>query len=394
VRDAWAGFVQDLWEQRPALIGSPLIEVLPRLPADDLYRAIVACAEDFCRRGRQKVRFYVEGSEIDLLGGGHQALLPALRDRSFEGYDRRIRATYPDYGLVIADWHQFDGGLWARIVTAVKPLLERVGISAARMDTQMFLGTYKVTPFGVHIDATTAFHFPVVGTKTMRFWDADAVSRHAGLRGAQDYSRFLDGSVAITARSGEALYWPSNRWHVGESDGSFAVTWGVGYWVGHDMRDLAMHKALRSLEAAVALPLTPPPPDDDLLAATEASLREALASDGFREAFVRTWLEHHSALGFLRVPPPLEIIELEPRTALRRRPAFAIHHARATATSSCIAAAGRSCVVPASPELEQLVQALNTRGEVTLAELLGLAEPAIVHRVVEVALRSGALVAD
>src|SRR6185369_16732647 len=111
-----------------------------------------------------------------------------------------------------------------------------------------FLGTYKVTPFGVHIDATTAFHFPVVGRKTMRFWDESAVARHAGLRGAHDYARFLDGSVAITARPGEALSWPSNRWHVGESDGSFAVTWGVGYWVGHDMRELALHQALRSLE--------------------------------------------------------------------------------------------------------------------------------------------------
>jgi hypothetical protein len=56
-----------------------------------------------------------------------------------------------DYALVVADWHAFDRSLWEQIVEFLRGLTSCVGISSLRMDTQLFTGTYAVTPFGAFL---------------------------------------------------------------------------------------------------------------------------------------------------------------------------------------------------------------------------------------------------
>ncbi|MEB3282145.1 MAG: hypothetical protein VKK42_24830 [Lyngbya sp.] len=125
-----------------------------------------------------------------------------------------------DYALIVADWHQFDRALWEKIVVSLEGLTKLVGISASRMDTQLFLGNYKITPFGVHVDAASAFHFPIIGKKIIRFWPDSYAQKNPALHHARNYARFLENSSVIKAVPGQAIYWPSNYWHIGEGDGT------------------------------------------------------------------------------------------------------------------------------------------------------------------------------
>src|SRR5215216_4692269 len=208
----------------------------------------------------------------------------------------------------MADWHQFSNPLWRRIVNTVDALARYVGISASRMDTQVFLGTYNQTPFGVHVDDASAFHFPVIGKKRMRFWEDSFVRQTPAIRQAQHYEQFLTESVINEATPGEIIYWPSHYWHVGESRGEFAVTWRFAYWIADAMRRRVMVHATNIYEKLRPTPLISMPPTPlrcDRIPAVEQVLEDAaIAAQSLelRRRVTATWLEQCSAFGFLRVP--------------------------------------------------------------------------------------------
>jgi len=398
--DVLARLGRDCWEHRATLLDGDQARVLPSITDAELFAAVVACVDDFWRHRRQRVRLYQAGAEIDPRSAG-RSCLPQRDDDGFWGYHRRVGRDFGlhDYALVIADWHQFDRTLWDRLVGFVAQLAEWVGISHSRMDTQVFLGAYRATPFGVHVDPVSALHFPVIGTKTMRFWDAAFVAAHPDLQRTLEYDRFVHASSMITARCGEAIYWPSEFWHVGESDGSFSVAWGLGYWIGDGIRDAVLAGAMRRLGDAPrpsrrVLPgalsdaaLTPVLVDELL-----DELRAVAASGAFRQLVAQSWLEHYSAFGFPRVPPPIEVAV--PRdSVLRRKPPFRLL-ASSEDSGLVIAAAGCSRIVPDAPAARGVVDRLNQDAPVVLAALEAIDEPGRVGAIVDLAVSSGAFTAE
>jgi hypothetical protein len=396
----WSSFVEEFWEKKSTLLASERAFLLPTIEPSELFRATVACGCDFCRGAQQKVRLYVDGAEIDIVGGAHQELLPQYGDLSFDGYNRRmVLQGFQDYALIIADWHQFDRALWERILVSLEGLAEGVGISGSRMDTQVFLGTYKVTPFGVHADPTGAFHFPVIGTKTMRFWQNSFVVNTPELARTHRYERFFQESSTVQAQPGEVIYWPSDLWHVGESDGAFSVTWGFGYWLGNCLRRLAVAKSLREFEQIESPAANIAPnsiinagrtlgPVDDLL----QDLLGNISSESFRQSVARSWLEHYSAYGFLRVPPLLDVVPLDECSVLRKKPVFRILAAQTGPDAICVASAGHSCMLPPSKIVFAMIDRLNQGTPVPVKELYqSCGKQGTITQVIAFCLRSGAV---
>jgi hypothetical protein len=374
----WRKFADTHWEQRSVLLDAGPAAPLPHIQADELFAAVVACIGDFCAGGKQKVRMYVEDQGIDILGGGHQALLPNKWDGSFEAYNERIvgREGLKDYALVVADWHQFDRALWERILVAVHGLTGAVGVSHSRMDTQVFLGTYKATPFGVHIDQTSGFHFPVVGTKKMRFWPDSFAASRPELHNAVRYERFVPESTAISASPGQAMYWPSSDWHVGESDGRFSVTWGFGYWFGDGMPSLALQEVARMLvkspapyqslsRANLAAHARSLAPIDALVARLQASI----CDERFRAALRRAWLEHFSACGYLRVPPMTSGLAGQLGRSVSLKPMYMILVSPDEPGTVRVGAGGYSEVFPDTESLRGTIDELGAGQAFELAEL-------------------------
>ena len=397
----WRDFVDRFWEAKSALIAGEQTRSLPRIEPDELFHAMVACTNDYGRGGRQITRLYVDESEVDVLGGKYQALLPQYDDGSFEGYNHRMVAGngFHHYALIVTDWHQFDRSIWDRIVEALAGLTEEVGISASRMDTQLFLGTYKTTPFGVHEDATSAFHFPVIGRKVMRFWPHSFAANNPALHHAHDYGDFLDESIVVEANPGEVIYWPSNYWHVGEGDGTFSVTWRFAYWIADGIRRFAAVKAAELFQAMESGPLSALPkiarlesarldPINDII----GGLQRAVSSDQFRQTIVQAWLERYSAYGFLRVPARIETPAPRLCDAVHLKRPHRILASRVAPSLICVAAAGRSCIFEFNNSIQTVIDVLNQGNVVKLEELLaGKEERTAILQLVEFGLQSGAL---
>ena len=394
-------FLREFWEKKSILLAGNQTLGLPKFGEEELFRAVVAIVEDFCKHGRQKVRFYVNGSEVDIFEEKYQAILPKFDDGSFIRYNHRMieRSGFEDYALIIADWHQFDRSLWERILDFVQGLTNIFGISRSRMDTQIFVGTYKVTPFGVHIDPTSAFHFPIIGRKIMRFWESSFTAKTPALQRAQNYEAFLEDSVLIQANPGEVIYWPSDYWHVGESDGDFSVTWGLGYWMGDNVRKLAIEKAMKVFEEMKTDPVIIQPHQLAHAAETMCRINEVMAdlvravsNDRFRQLMVQSWFEHYSAYGFLRVPPLLEEIKIDDRILIRKKPVFQVLHASIEKSLVCIASAGRSCVLPKCPAVQMVIDRLNEGCSLSPAEMFGDNDaPSEVIQLINFLLRNGTL---
>ena len=142
--------------------------------------------------------------------------------------------------MVCDELIQVSGPHWKTLGEFVKGLYQHVGIPNRPAEIGLYLGNYKKTPFGVHVDGCGVFSIPVVGTKKFRLWKSSYVDKNPDLKMAFDYKKYLKNSTLITAKTGDMTYWPSSAWHIAESDGSFSATWSLGLWVDQPLSEILL----------------------------------------------------------------------------------------------------------------------------------------------------------
>jgi hypothetical protein len=323
-------------------------------------------------------------------------LLPCNEDGDFHTYHRRVSAELSKpYGLIITDWHRFCRTSWETICASLAGLTNQVGVSASRMDTQLFLGTYERTAFGVHIDDAGGFHFPLIGKKKLRFWSSEYVSSEPNLKHSHNYDNFLEASHSIEADPGEMIYWPSHYWHIGEGDGSFNLTWRFGYWIADGLLRRALTEFSKmpdegDIEHRSALPQQA---TGEKLKAFAWSvihdLQGRAESTEFRDRVIAATLELQSAFGFTRVPQPK--IPEDRNGPFGLKFPFRIEHAAVTSDKRLIALAGKSCRLLDSVRLKQLIDALNGGSFIEAPDQNATRESVDIQRFLEFMQESGAV---
>ncbi len=314
---SWERLVASNW-QTDATVWRERASLLPVFDPSELFGAAVARLEASVQAAGSRTgpsadrlpapspvppRLYVGAEEVDLQAPGHRALLPQAGDRHFFGYHARLTREFgvADYCLIVPDWHAHAPSLLEPLLDSVAALTQRVGISSARMDTQLFVGDYRTTPFGAHADPTSSFHVPVVGTKRMRVWSGASARAEGLVAGQLEYRDQSASSRVLEAQVGEAMYWPSHAWHVAESDGGLNVTWGLGYWFGDRLRDAVLDQLGAQWKHSDCAPQRQVA-TADAVASTMQRLGSVADSAELHRAALRLALEHESALGFWRMP--------------------------------------------------------------------------------------------
>lgn len=398
---ALEAFLNRHWEKSHAFIPNASQQLsLPEIDQRALFDAVVRCTNEYGRGRDQIVRLYIDNIEINVLRDKQQALLPNKADRSFEGYhDRIVEVTgTTDYSLIVTDWHQFDRDIWEQILTSVADVSQHVGISASRIDTQLFLGTYRRTPFGVHVDATSAFHFPVIGTKQMRFWSDDYVRHHPVIKHACNYDEHIADSIQVNAEPGDVIYWPSDYWHVGEGNGELSVTWRFAYWLADGFRQYASNAAAQVLQEMGER--TTRFSTGSHGGHVDTSLVDTIINDlatlpdraSYRDGLVRAMAEQISAFGFLRLPEPVAQ-PLRIGSTIYRKSPFTFFLAELTNGRVCVAVAGYSLVIPDDAAIAPLLDALNRHTETTWLSLMRVCQSSehVLTQILQLGLSSGAL---
>jgi len=216
----WKHFSTSIWEKETLAIKNSFIN--PPITADELFSIVV---NDFNIDDKYLVskRFYLQGKEQQLEDSDYY---PKPEDRSFVSYDRRIKSVCDnqEYVLII-DGLLVNSPLWDWTYEFLQNLYNSLGYLNCDHYYSIFYGNYSKTPFGVHDHnypgepAQSAFYFPIQGSKSMRTWKPEFVNRNKKLKGSTQYEEFIEDSTLLEAESGGIIYWPSDRWHIGDSKG-------------------------------------------------------------------------------------------------------------------------------------------------------------------------------
>jgi hypothetical protein len=373
--DFWKELVDRFWEKSPMLLPQGAFSPLSAAEFFELIKAI--CARE---PPPPELSLFVNGLAISPTADNRALLLVGREDHDFESYDQRLRrAGISDYMIRIGHLQIFDATLWNRVRLFLQPLCRRVGIPNEDITTGIFMGRYRFTPFGVHLDHQSALTFPIYGEKRIRTWPFEFGASHPELsqKGTR-YERFKPDSVLLQAEPGGMMYWPSREWHIAEGDDRFVATWNISFWYKDDTLINHLGPLLAEIVAA-APPLSlapeeaptfarelPLPPDptagrDVPLPASWAQatrlLEHRFTPGRIARTLRRAWLKRVSASGFMRVPPPAALT-LGDAQEVRGNPDFAIllEH-----DDDCdwLFANGHEVAIAAHPSWPALIERLN-----------------------------------
>lgn len=331
--DFWKRFSRTIWERKSVTfknVASPLFE----MDESEIFNLLVLFS-DRCRKLKNAdgVKLYVSGHrqfESEAL-----RLLPKKSDKTLRGYDERMNKLFNDYCLVCDELLQVNHAKQDLLSQFTEGLYAEVGLPNRFAEMGLYLGNYRKTPFGIHVDGCGVFSFPVVGTKNFRLWKPTYIAKNPKLIHASNYAKHKEQSQILTAKPGEMTYWPSSAWHIAESNGNFSATWSLGVWVDQKhgdtisrvMTDLLVSQL--GAEATAGLTLF-----DELndrsgevrrlpnIYQNSLQVLKRLSSGEMQTAFLKAWLAHSSKQGLKSVPHSALLIT--PKTQIRlanpRRP--------------------------------------------------------------------------
>lgn len=165
-------------------------------------------------------------------------LLPVSKDKSLLGYHRRMHELFEDYCLVCDELVQVAGLQWSLLGDFAMGLYRHVGFPVKFAEIGLYLGNYRTTPFGVHVDGCGVLSFPVEGEKHFRVWSPQIVAKNPRLKRSHEFRSFQKHSQLLVAKPGDMAYWPSAYWHIAESNGLFNATWSLGIWLDQPLSGL------------------------------------------------------------------------------------------------------------------------------------------------------------
>lgn len=225
----WKSFAKKNWERQPLIVKN-FNSSVSKIDKNQIFDMLVNYS-NVCRKNKTVTGFklFVDGfrqHDDDVL-----QILPIKSDRTLEKYHLRMEKIFFDYCLVCDELLQTSQMQYELLNDFTNNLFWHVGFPNRFAEMGLYLGNYKKTPFGVHIDSCGVFSFPVIGHKKFRIWTSEYVEKNKKLNQAHDYSKYKKDSLLLKAEPSDMTYWPSSSWHIAESDGSFNATWSLGIWV-------------------------------------------------------------------------------------------------------------------------------------------------------------------
>jgi 50S ribosomal protein L16 3-hydroxylase len=366
----WRKFARRHWEKSPIRIDRPFAQ--PLASAADVFQALVAAgARSRPDPFQGPLQFFIDNA---LLYGGARPYLPAESDGSLEGYAGRMAGLLGGrhFAIRLTEYGDFDPGSWFRVREFLRPLFELVGIPAVPTRAVLFLGDYATTPFGIHRDYHGTFVFVVAGHKRFRTWPSKYF-RDGEPSGELEYAAHLGRADTFDGLPGDIIYWPSDRWHVGEAVEGFSATLSIAVWgdVGLPVKvDAAAdpghrNRASRSRSGPSGPVVRPSNVQQParlvrrIAASALRSLRRDSEGAAPRDAAAADWLRRATALGLESPPPPLPWRTLTDDDRLTGDPIYPVVWLPADEDRAICAANGHSFEIPAHRGILRMFEALN-----------------------------------
>lgn len=371
------------WERTPAhLVGAPIDPVI----SEDVGFAALCRASELYRAGA-RVPFRAIGMD-----GTPAALdlqwLPQGADGSLQSYAERLQGLGKErpFFIQLPQLHRFDNLLWKRVRDFARNIYRHVGMPAGKGWSDIYIGRYESTPFGIHLDSASNFTFGLVGKKTLYLWEPEYYERHIKGHDPRDYKRFVADAIELTVHAGEMIYWPSRYWHVAASNGEFSITANVSFYLQENLADRIgqtitqlLRARLGAREIATGYAFDPDHLQDaaaELPPSVKRALDEvgALIEEGvLAQHFEVDWLARITRYGFDGAPVPKDGAAIHPDSVVQGDPEYPILWRRPIESMLLVSANGQLLTVPYHCEIPRLIDRLNSGRPEKVAALVGAA---------------------
>lgn len=373
----WQNFASNFWEKK-ALQVNNLQSPLREMSADEIFELLVLFS-DRCRKlnDPEGFKFYIDGFKAgteDVL-----QVLPEKSDKSLLGYHERMQKLFPDYCLVCDELLQVNRKKQHLLAAFTEELYRHVGFPNRFSEMGLYLGNYRKTPFGVHVDSCGVFSFPVAGVKRFRLWTDEYAKKNPSLDRAFTYGKHKKASQLLEAGPGDMTYWPSSAWHIAESDGSFSATWSLGVWVDQPHSHLQSEPLKSLLDSKGSKLRSAPTTHFKNLHSTSGEVTELpeaylqsmdllqnLTKQELEEAFLKSWMKLISTQGFKVTPQAPAKLTAKSRVQLRDSKSLVLWQKSLTSKEKVYVSFGGTLVESTkSSGLFKIIKALNA-GETCL----------------------------
>ena len=325
----WSRFRQTNWEKSPALFQPPFRSSLVR-PAE-VFRAVVEASRRY-REGKDDVplAFYIEHAR---LVASVEDYLPQAGDRNMARYAERISKKLRGrrFALIVEELQEHSAELWLRFREFLRHFNTTIGSPQLPRKATAFIGNYAMTPSGLHRGTSGNFKFIVQGRKRMRLWPDEFFRGKKGVNHTVHLAPFLPAATSLSGVAGDIIYWPSDRWHVGEALGGLCVSVSLALF-------------LRSGE-------------------------KIAGGDGDAESVLAAELNRETGAGFSCVPRPAPHRALPDDAVIRCDPRHPVLYRPGKRGEIVCSANGRAFAVRANKSVTDLLECLN-RGQACRVEEL------------------------
>ncbi|MNK55177.1 Cupin superfamily protein [compost metagenome] len=309
----WSHFAKNIWEQKPLVLKNVKSDLLEM--GDAAIFDLLVLYSNRCRKLKnpEGFKFYINGLRTD--DQDVLQVLPVKKDKTLLGYHARMNEMFSDYCLVCDELLKANLEKQALLTDFTDELYRHVGFPNRFSEMGLYLGNYRKTPFGVHMDRCGVFSFPVAGVKKFRLWTSAFVKKNPKLDRAFEYGKYKKDSQLMEVGPGDMTYWPSSAWHIAESDGSFSATWSLGVWVDQPHKETfsqslkgLLDEKLGTAGAATATSFKTLHESSGEVTQLPAAylqsieLLQGLTSLELQETFLKSWMVHISQQGFKTIP--------------------------------------------------------------------------------------------
>jgi hypothetical protein len=377
----WNSFALKNWEKKSLLVKNFKNSII-EIDQNEIFKMLVAFS-DHCRKSKSADGFklYIEGQMLHPMEV--LQFLPVKSDKTLIGYNTRMEKDFPDYCLVCDELLQTSQENWAKLHEFTSTLFSHVGFPNRFAELGLYLGNYRKTPFGVHVDGCGVFSFPVIGQKTFRLWKLEFAKKNPSLDRAMNYNRFKKDSTTMKASHGDMTYWPSSAWHIAESDGSFNATWSIGVWTDRTHLsnvELALNPILKSKIGASANDAVTkdvsPLKNGEVTSLPKNYLHSIsaiknISEDELHDAFMLAWLKLLSKQGYKTSFHSTLPLKFSLKSEVQLPNSKIIHWTHLKSKNKILYAfEGKTLEISASVNIQKLVKALNSGLRCKLSEYL------------------------
>jgi hypothetical protein len=366
----WSHFVEQFWGQRPLLIKQPFAS--PLTTSGEIFSAIKNASQQFRVGGADCFfRFYTEEGFL-LTGPKLRHYIPETSDLSAADYGNRMTRKLHGqrFGLVISQFQAHEARLWLRVRKFLSQLSAELP-AQPWVEIVSFVGNYDKSPFGIHQDDVSVFHFVVEGRKRMYLWPRDYFSSSDDVRVESDFATLRRDAVMLEAKAGDIIFWPANFWHVGESVGGLSSSISIALGPlrpAENTWELLLAKIRERLEPSFTESNFPTTlaeaqrsikliPKMSRLAV--AALRKASHDPTLAQSLRTLWLNLMTGAGSDYVPPPLPWRILSDDLVIKGYPKCPILWTPNTDDDMICSTQGHSFTIPADPSIIRMFKRLN-----------------------------------